>query len=606
MLTKFIFFAFIGTIGTLVQYSILLALVELYQFDPVIGSCWGALAGMLVNYSLNFKFNFKSSQPHQETAPKFLLIAVTGMGWNFLLMQSLTVHFYYLLAQIIVTVLVLGWNFSLNYCWTFNTNRLPASQSVWLQKLGYLDRSLWLLIVILLIRLSVSAFYPLYDPSESRYAEMARKMVESSQWIMPMIDYGVPFWGKPPLTIWLSALSLQIGGVDEFAVRLPSTLLGLGIVWIIYRMAKLQRDQATAGYAAVALASMVLFFVISGTVAMDQCMTFGITLAMAAFWRALKQDQRFWGYCFFAGLSIGLMAKGPITLVLTGLALGLWTALSGNWRPVWQRIPWISGTLLMLMVCVPWYLIAEQHSPGFLEYFFIGEHWKRFTEPGWTGDLYGVGREHHKGIIWLYWLVGAFPWSLALIYKLISASYRQQIRALFNSPDHWQLYCLLWMLAPVLFFSLSANLIWTYVLPGLPGLALLIGEWFKPSHRRLSLTALLVPAGFTAMVIVYQSPQSDFYKSQQRLVEAYRQHALPGEQLIYLKGRPDSAQFYLRGQSIQLKTLEALQDHLETTTHHFYVLKRADLNLLPDPVRSRLEPLKEYGKFILYQARSGE
>ena len=74
-----------------------------------------------------------------------------------------------------------------------------------------------LLAVVLLIRLITLSLYPLIDPTESRYAEMARKMLETGNWVTPQIGYGVPFWGKPPLAVWLNAINLGLFGINELA-----------------------------------------------------------------------------------------------------------------------------------------------------------------------------------------------------------------------------------------------------------------------------------------------------------------------------------------------------------------------------------------------------
>ena len=74
------------------------------------------------------------------------------------------------------------------------------------------------------MRLLLNAILPLMDKTEARYAEIARIMYETNNWITPQIDYGVPFWAKPPLNTWLSALSMKVFGVNEFAVRFPAFL----------------------------------------------------------------------------------------------------------------------------------------------------------------------------------------------------------------------------------------------------------------------------------------------------------------------------------------------------------------------------------------------
>ncbi len=84
----------------------------------------------------------------------------------------------------------------------------------------------WFVVGVVGVRLATLGAYPLMDSTESRYAEIARKMLETGDWLMPQFDYGVPFWGKPPLSTWLSAASMAIFGVNEFAARLPSLAAG--------------------------------------------------------------------------------------------------------------------------------------------------------------------------------------------------------------------------------------------------------------------------------------------------------------------------------------------------------------------------------------------
>jgi putative flippase GtrA len=603
MIVKFVAFSLVGVIGTLAHYSILYALVEFYGFNPIWASGWGALAGLIVNYVLNYSLTFKSQQSHVQTFPKFALIASLGLCLNLALMALLTHHLYYLYAQVVTTVAVLIWNFFANTFWTFQmdisgktTGDKPISM---IQKIF---TGFGLLTTLLAIRVLTLGLYPLYDPSESRYAEMGRKMLETGNWVTPLIDYGVPFWGKPPLTVWMTASSLWLGGINDFSARLPSVLLSLGIAWIIFHLASVQRGRDNAWNAVIILASSVLFFVMSGTVAMDVCMSFGVTLALASFWLALREGKSLWAYLFFIGLGIGLIAKGPIAIVLSGISIGLWTAISGEWIKIWKRLPWIKGTLLMLGISVPWFLIAEHKSPGFLEYFIIGEHWKRFTERGWTGDLYGNGHAHAHGMIWVYWLASAFPWSLLFLKRLITALAKKQSVELLQSNDNWRLYCLLWMTSPLLFFTFSANIIWTYVLPGLPGFALVLADWLnRPKYR--AAFALCVPLSFLGLVIAYQFPNVDFFRSQKPLVSAYQQASHPGERLIYFIERPYSAQFYLQGKALQLTGITALQDSLANSSHDFYVLKKNLVSSLPEAVKLRLELVKSHGTFALFHAR---
>jgi len=461
--------------------------------------------------------------------------------------------------------------------------------------------------VVFLIRLLSLGAYPLVDPFESRYAEMARKAVETQNWLIPQIDYGMPYWGKPPLAVWINALSVSAFGVSEFSVRLSALLLCGGIAWIVYALAATRAEKAQAVAAPALLSGMALFFVMAGTVAVDECLSFGVALAMASFWLAMTTKKSVHGYVFFLGLAIGLLSKGPVTLALTGLPILLWALLRRQWREVWEGLPWVKGGLLMLALSLPWYLIAEHRMPGFLEYFIVGEHWKRFTEPGWQGDRYGGGRAHAKGMIWLYWLLASLPWSPVFLTVVGVALFRRQGRRLLESADGWRLYCLLWMLSPLLLFSFAANLLWTYVLPGLPACALLLWEWRRDGWlawfskgKPATALGLVIPAFFLGVAMVWHLTPFPFLRTQQRIVEQY-QHLRQGEgeNLVYLRGHPFSAQFYTLGKSKRISDMEDLQSILSVEGHDYYVCPRKSWPDLPDAVKSHLQIVGRYDGYLL-------
>lgn len=121
----------------------------------------------------------------------------------------------------------------------------------------------------------------------------------------------------------------------------------------------------------------------------------------------------------------------------------------------------------MLLIAVPWYVIAELRTPGFLDYFLIGEHWKRYVVSDWAGDLYGSAHARPAGAIWLDLLMALFPWTL-----LLPALYFGYRRLLQSWP--YYSYVVLWALVTPAFFTLSGNILWTYVLPALPAWSLLL------------------------------------------------------------------------------------------------------------------------------------
>jgi 4-amino-4-deoxy-L-arabinose transferase-like glycosyltransferase len=468
-----------------------------------------------------------------------------------------------------------------------------------------------LIAVIVLTRLLTLGAYPLIDTTESRYAEMARKMLETGDWATPYIEYGIPFWGKPPLSIWFNAVSLGLFGINEFSARLSALLLSIGIGWLIYSLAKSRELNSDALIAPTILASMTLFFVMSGSVATDQSLTLGITLTMSSFWLVIRGKKSKYGCLFFVGIAIGILSKGPVAIILCAIPLIIWTLIHKEVRTVWRSLPWVQGVVLVLIISLPWFLIAEQRTPGFLKYYLIGEHWERYIVPGWKGDLYGSGRARPIGTIWFYWLTAALPWS-AIMIALFFSTFRRgagELNELIKSSDGWRLFCLLWMLSPLLFFTISANVIWTYVLPGLPGCALLLADWRKvdqlqwfSSSQFWPRIALAVPVIFLGLVVSWQAMSFQFLPSQKAIVEKYyKLRTNQNERLSYVRGIPFSAQFYTQGKVYKISNIEDFQRAVEHPGTDFFVCPKKILSDLPDAIKTRLKTVTSYGSFNLFR-----
>ena len=476
----------------------------------------------------------------------------------------------------------------------------------------------WLLAAVIVIRAATLAAYPLLDPSESRYAEIARKMLETGDWLVPQFDYGVPFWGKPPLAFWLSATSMRIFGVNEFAARLPSLMLMLGCGALVYAVARMHAGRGAALLTLVVFATTGLVFVAGGAVLTDPALAFGTTLSMTGFWMATQGPatvRRAGVIGFFLGLAVGLLAKGPVAVVLTMFPIGLWMLWKRQWRMTWSRLPWIAGTMLVAALVVPWYWAVERATPGFLDYFLIGEHWKRFIEPGWTGDRYGVAHAWKRGWIWLFWVFAAAPWSIVAIDWLVRAAVapRQILRDRLADPLFG--YVLVWTLAPVLFFTAAGNVLPTYVLPGLPAFALLVGV-FGPAARgetrtidraeKRALAACIIMMVVFVGVLVAGHGKIDREFAQRMLVRSYEaQRTDPGQRLVYLGDEPVSAEFYSNGKAHRVSDAAALAPYLADAPADFFAMRDDDLSRLPPADRARLSPLAEYGKFrLLREANS--
>ncbi len=409
---------------------------------------------------------------------------------------------------------------------------------------------LWGLCLLFLVRLVAMAWLPLTDPTEARYAEIARKMVETGNWITPQFDYGVPFWGKPPLHTWLSAGGIALFGSTPFAARLGILAATLATLLILWRWALTFTDRRTAAAAILVIASSGVFYVSIAFVQTDMALTLGVVACMAGFYNGLRGERR-WGWLFFLGLAIGLLAKGPVAVVLSMTPIVVWMIRRGGWKDL-AKLPWTGGVAMCAVLVVPWYVAAEIATPGFLHYFLIGEHIQRFLQPGWKGDLYGAGREHARGSIWLFWIVAALPWS-PLLPALLWRLRRQGL------PDGGglYLYLLLFALTPLVFFTAAANILLTYVLPGIPAAGLLaVMLWSRtgPSGAKwlkIGVAEILVVA--FAICVVPLLPGRPILPTEAGLIAAY-----PGGRLAILDDRSFSAEFYTQGKIVRLKTLPEL------------------------------------------------
>lgn len=480
--------------------------------------------------------------------------------------------------------------------------------------------SLIILFIAIFARLLGMFDYPLHDPTEARYAEIPRLIIETGHWIMPPFDYGVPFWGKPPLTFWMTAVSFELFGYSEFSARFPVFLLAIAVLWLTYQFAKFLQGEDKAVFSNLVLTSTALFFIASGAVMTDMALCFCVSLSMISFWQAIhnpcsKQAKK-WSYWFFVGLGIGLLVKGPIVGVLVLLPLIAWTILEKQYVAVWQRLPWFKGSAVMLLIAVPWYIAAEIGSPGFINYFLVGEHFKRFVDAGWHGDLYGVAHKHPRGKIWLLWLFASFPWSFIFLASLISWPFRKNKQQTLAgiAKSSWHRYLLFWAITPMVFFSLSGNILYTYVLPGLPAFAILVSEILSlrfaiESMQRskwLWVTALIPIVGLIFLTILIGSPDTfNFEKNQKPLVNAYQQsRSSENSRLVYVGRRIYSIDFHTQGKAKRTEAKQITLTWLQSNAVEDYIIvQKSKLPSLPKGVLQACDTIKTYRNYVLLKER---
>jgi 4-amino-4-deoxy-L-arabinose transferase-like glycosyltransferase len=449
-------------------------------------------------------------------------------------------------------------------------------------------------LALILIRAILNAILPLMDKTEARYAEIARLMVSSNNWITPHIDYGVPFWAKPPLSTWMSALSFKWWGVSEFTARLPYLCMAIVLVLFIGKYGK--RQGLSFYLPGFILLTIPEFLLHAGVVSTDTTLAFCVALCMLSFWEALKVNASwYWQYLIAVGLGLGMLAKGPIILVLCIPPIVVWLWIHEKFQFFFKTVSIWKGLLIMGVIAVPWYVLAERATPGFIDYFIVGEHYKRFVDANWKGDKYGFPKSQPLGMIWVFLIIFSGSWIIVLGDKLWA--WRSQLL-----QNKWLSFLVLWLIWTPLFFTLSKSLIHPYIMPVMVPMALLV-SYSVPTLKKIKLwnkLALVLPV--IAIVLVpfftllghtaYYAP-TDKYLIKQALLR---------DQSIYsLEGKSYSGQFYSKGR-ISVLSVEALIQKIQGNSESFQILiSQKMFETIPLELRKTLKPLAKNRKKRLYQ-----
>ncbi|MGH7815113.1 MAG: phospholipid carrier-dependent glycosyltransferase [Candidatus Binataceae bacterium] len=321
----------------------------------------------------------------------------------------------------------------------------------------------------------------LWEPDEGRYAEIAREMVASRDYVTPRDDFEV-YLEKPPLVYWAEAGAIGIFGPHEFAVRLPAALFSIGEVVLTALIAEEIAGPLAGLYAALALALSPLFFGFARFATLDPALSFFLAAAMGAFYMAMRPDPpddsrhriRLWMLVAAAMLALGTLAKGPVALALGGAIALVWLALEGRLGAI-RRMPLAGCVILYAAIVVPWFALAQARNPDFLSYFFIHEHLLRYTE----------SREHGWGPWFFIPIVigGAWPW-IFFVPGGLAAMWRRDGGAPERSGNRsGARFAAVWFAVIFIFFSIPRSKLGTYILPAFPALAIAAGAGLQELGR---------------------------------------------------------------------------------------------------------------------------
>ncbi len=364
-----------------------------------------------------------------------------------------------------------------------------------------------------------SGRFGLIGADEPRYAQVAREMLDHRDWITPTLN-GRPWLEKPPLYYWQATLAYSAFGVNDVAARIPSALDATLLVVAIYLFFRRFRHgvEVDAALIAASCAGVVGYAHAAST---DVVLASTFAIGMLSWWAWREADKRIYLALFYFFMALGMLAKGPVAPFLAAIVIFLFAAAARDWRLIIRSL-WFPGALLFCVVALPWYLAVEMRNPQFFHEFILQQNFARFST-----NLY-----HHPEPFWYFLpvvLLALMPWTIFVIAAFAQSarvwwaetnSFRKRhdpepsgfaggakdasthassrspallpagpgiSRA--SAPDaagarpdlelQLNVFACLWLIIPVIFFSLSQSKLPGYILPAVPAGAVLLAEYLR-------------------------------------------------------------------------------------------------------------------------------
>jgi len=349
---------------------------------------------------------------------------------------------------------------------------------------------IWSAVAVVALCLQLGGF-PLLDPDEGRNAEVGREMALTNDYVMPRLD-GLPYLDKPIVYFAAEAAAMEVLGPTEAAARLPALLFTIATALLLWWFAAREWGRDEAWIAFIVALATPLAVAFSRTVIFDSALAFFITAALIGFFLACGGGaaafERYqsggpaaalqrWSLLAWAAMGLGVITKGPVALaipLLVAIPYAIYQKRLGNIFP-------LKGIVLFGIVIAPWVWAISKAVPDFLHYVLVTETAQRLatkalkrTGPPWYFIPYLLG--------------GALPWSFVLLGTRI------------DRRDRANLYLLLWIAIPFLFFSLSQSKRPQYILPLMPAVALLVARVWCEARRGTRIAASVLIAAGIALI----------------------------------------------------------------------------------------------------------
>ena len=345
------------------------------------------------------------------------------------------------------------------------------------------QRVFWLVLAVAVLWFGSLDYRKLVKPDEGRYAEIAREMAVSGDWVTPRLN-DLKYFEKPPLQYWATATAYTLFGAHPWTARLWSALTGFAGLLLVWLVGSRLFGREAGQYAALLLGSSMLYLLIGHINTLDMGVTFFLTLGIAGLLLSQQEGvaattRRNWMLCAWAALGLAVLSKGLMGLVLPGAALFIYAVLQRDWG-LWKRLHLVSGLAVFLLVTAPWFILVMKNNPEFFQRFFIYEHYTRFTT-----------KELNRYQPWYYFvpilLAGMLPWTMLMLDTLLRPWKGNANKGEIFNPER---FLLVWAVFIYFFFSLSGSKLASYLLPMFPALALIMGKRLSEMRERVLLRQL--------------------------------------------------------------------------------------------------------------------
>ena len=434
---------------------------------------------------------------------------------------------------------------------------LPLGQSrgvaYWLRRavlrLGTLSSVSVGLLSLLWFAVTLGA-YPLLIPDEGRYVGVALSMLESGDYLVPRLD-SLPFFHKPPLHYWLTALSLKVVGVNFVGARLVPAVMAAVLIAAMHAFLRAHTSKSHAGWTTLILLSSPLLFGASHYANLDMTVAALITCCVLLGGHAALQMEQGRPYrlalmSLYATAGLAFLAKGLIGILIPGAVLFFWLLARRQFK-ILLRLFSPTGLGVLALVTTPWMWAMQERYPGFFDYYIVYQHFQRFLETGFNNPQ----------PFWFYFAlmpVASLTWAPFLI---------SRHRGVVNARDGLGAIrglMLSALLTVLLFFSIPTSKLVGYILPAMGPWAFFLADAVigqrvrdgaaKVDRRAVWSLVLGVLLCGVAVVTMVLRPQVNSRELGRVLASEYQ----PGDQVVFLNTYRYDLGFYVPG----LKTVSVV------------------------------------------------